>query len=857
MKSNIAKKLILYTILFSSAITLIITAVQLYTEFQYDVMSINEKLQQIESSYDESITRSVWNLDKDQLQVILDGITELPDIIYAKVNTGDDTEIVSSRHASSEIIKSKLDLNYFYNNKNITIGSFTVIASLDDVYHRLLNRLWVILFSNALKTSLVAVFIFYLFSHLVTRHLGKISRFSEQHNALSEQKTLTLDRNTSQHDELDTVVEAINDMHYRLHEKISEINRQKQYLSRTLNSIGDAVITTDNKGLVTRLNPVAEKLTGWSNTDALNKPLKAIFPIIDATTRETIPNPVDTVLNRGETVYLSNHTTLIAQNGQEYQIADSAAPIRDGDTILGMVLVFNDVTEEYKMREALHESEQRLRQLAENLNEVFWLGSPDWNEIIYISPAYEKLWGMSADKLYQNPRVWLESIHPDDQAQILAEIPQQSDNIPACIEFSEYRIIKPDNSILWIKARAYPVYDSDGKAVRIAGIAEDITAKKAADETLRRTQKMNALGKLTGGIAHDYNNMLGVVLGYADLLNDMLEDQPKLQAYVSKITHAGQRGAKLTKKLLSFSKSKSTDIKKLDINTLLRDEQHMLEKTLTARIKLSLILEQNLWPVCLDESELEDAILNMAINAMHAIDKNGQLEITTLNVPASSIEKQGLLLAIGDYVQVSISDSGCGMSESVKEQIFDPFYSTKGEQGTGLGLSQVYGFVSRSGGTIEVHSKLELGSQFNLYFPRYTGEDTARNAAEKSTITRLKNEVIILVVDDEPDLLNLACEILSKHGYQIYRAEHAKQALSIMATTHIDILFSDIIMPDMDGYTLAAEVSKRYPNIKIQLSSGYSGEKNTEQVDNQLSQQVLQKPYTAQTLLKRIQDLLN
>ncbi len=856
-KPSIARLFILYVVVFSSFITVIITVFQLYRDYQADLNIIQTELNQIKTVHLVSLTSALWASNSKLLQTNLEGILEIRDIQFVEIRDKEKIWATTGKIKGKDNLQRNYPMKYRHRDKDINIGSLTVNVSLDGVYQRLYDKVWVILISNGIKTSLVAIFIYFLFYQLVARHLTTISNFSKEHDPLSNNSSLSLDRKNKKHDEFDAVVESINDMHARLNEKISEIDQQKQYLSQTLNSIGDAVITTDDKGCVTRLNPVAEQLTGWTNDEALNQSLKTIFPIINATTREPIANPVDKVLSSGETVYLSNHTTLIAKNGKEYQIADSAAPIRSENKILGMVLVFNDVTEQYLMREALHESEQRLRQLAENLNEVFWLGSPDWKEIIYISPAYEKIWGMNKEDLYKNPRVWIDSVHPEDREQVIEDIPVDPKDITDCINFREYRILKSDGEILWIKARAYPVYDNDGKLIRIAGIAEDITARKHANEIIRRTQKMDALGKLTGGIAHDYNNMLGVILGYAEILDSMVGDnQPEIQSCINEITHAGERGAKLTKKLLTFSRNKSFDVKKLNVNTLLQEQQHMLEKTLTARIKLELKLNENLWSVCLDESGLEDAILNMSINAMHAIESNGTLTIETNNIQINAADRERLDLEAGDYVRISISDTGCGMDGATREKIFDPFYTTKGEKGTGLGLSQVYGFIHRSGGAIEVDSSLAQGSRFTLYLPRYLGEDASKHQSEVKNNSDFKGKETILVVDDEPALLNLMCKILSLQGYQIFSAERAKQALEIMQTKHIDILISDIIMPEMDGYALAAVVQKKYPDIKIQLVSGFSGEHHIDHVDNILTQNLLNKPYKAETLLKKIRALL-
>jgi len=857
MKSKIAQKLIIYTILFSSAITLITTIIQLYTEFQYDIKGIDQSLKQIEISYKKNITQAVWVSDKERLQTILDGITELPDIVFAGVSDENGDTIFSGLIPSPETIDFKTALNYFYNNKIIKIGELSVIASLSGVYTRLLNRLWVILLSNAFKTSLVAVFIYFLFSRLVTKHLTRISQYSKTSDLSSNPESLILDRPSTQIDELDIVVKSINDMHSRLHEQVSEIIKQKKHLSQTLNSIGDAVITTDDKGNVTRLNPIAEKLTGWSNKQALRQPLKNIFPIVDASTREPIPNPVEKVLATGETVYLSNHTTLIAKDGTEYQIADSAAPIINNNKILGMVLVFNDVTSQYKMRETLHESEQRLRQLTENLYAVFWLGSPDWNEIIYISPAYEKIWGKSTQSLYANPRDWVESIHPDDKQQVLNNIPDNINDITDCIEFGEFRINTPDSETLWIKSRAYPIKDAQGNVIRIAGIAEDITERKFANETIRRSQKMDALGKLTGGIAHDYNNMLGVILGYAELLNNALTNQPQLQNHIEKIIHAGERGAKLTKKLLGLSRNKSIDVEKTNINTVLLNEQNMLEKTLTARIKLELNLDENLCPVYIDGSELEDSVLNISINAMHAIKGNGTLAIKTSSKQIGIFEADLLSVKPGKYACLTMTDNGCGMDEKTRDKIFDPFYSTKGEKGTGLGLSQVYGFIKRCGGAISVDSTPAKGSRFSLYFPCYSGNKKQLEHHSSLSSDILDGAESILVVDDEPTLMQLTADMLKLHGYHVFQANNPQQALEIIKSEKINILITDVVMPDMDGYTLASIVQKKYPDIKIQLVSGYAEGYNSDKTNVKLSQNLLQKPYTSKSLLQKIRALLS
>ena len=514
--------------------------------------------------------------------------------------------------------------------------------------------------------------------------------------------------------------------------------------------------------------------------------------------------------------------------------------------------------ERLNAEEALRESEARFRQLAENINEVFWLGSVDWNQILYISPAYEKSWGQNSDALYADAWSWINAVLPEDREQVIADIPQSENEIDDFIEFREYRIQKPDGEIRWIKARAYPIYDDIGKIARIAGIAEDITEYKHQEEQLRRSKKMDALGKLTGGIAHDYNNMLGVILGYAELLSDKLNDQPKLARYVKEIQYAGERNKVLTKRLLSISKHKIIDAESVNINTLLKSQQQLLEKTLTARIKLIYELNNNLWPVYLDKGDLEDAIINMSINAMHAINGNGTLTIQTNNAQINSIDARLLQLEPGDFVTLSITDNGSGMDKESREKVFDPFYTTKGELGTGLGLSQVYGFVERSHGSIKIYSELGHGTQFVLYFPRHDAhKSNTEDHEQKDHNVNFQGREKILIVDDESSLRDLATEILGKHGYTVTCAESGEQALNILENEAFDLMISDVIMPGMDGHKLAAIVRKKYPSIKIQLASGFSDERENIQIDETLKQNMLHKPYTSTALLENIHSLLS
>lgn len=772
----------------------------------------------------------------------------------------------------------------------------------------------------------------------------------------------------------------------RLRHTKNTLVQREQNLAITLNSIGDGVIVTDSSGNISRLNPIAEKLTGWPIAEAKGKPVRKIFNIVDATTRETMLNPVDKVLSTGETVYLSNHTTLIAKDGQEYQIADSAAPIHNGDdNILGMVLVFNDVTEAYRLRKEIAESHNRLRQVMGDMHSMVATLSPE-GAITFVNKKPLSLCGLNAqhvlnqrlwnsfwfnyDKDIQqrvknaclsaakglqvnqdlqmqtlDGPVWIEfGLHPirdelgainllvwegrDISSRKLAEEKLKEeqtlqaltlDNLADAViiidqsgiiqhfnasartmfGYSEQEIIGKNVNLLMDEKHAlehdnylesyyrtsqstiigkgrevsakrktgevFPFQitvvelppSTDGRR-RFVSSGQDLTDRKLHQEMIQRSQKMDALGKLTGGIAHDYNNMLGVILGYCELLEPALSKSPKQKGFLQQVQHAAERGAMLTQKLLSYSRQKPSQSESVNVNQLLISQQEMLEKTLTARIQLILELGQDVKAINVNLGDLEDAILNICINAMHAMPDGGRISIKTRLQELLSRDAEALRLTGGDYVVLSIADTGVGMDKEMQNKIFDPFYSTKGEGGTGLGLSQVYGFMQRSLGAIKVYSEKNYGSRFSLYFPVAQTSNTNKNEdISLKSNENLSGDAAILIVDDEVALLELINEVLSKQGYQTYCAENAEDAMKIIKSKKIDLVLSDIIMPETNGYQLAKRIQQHDPRIIIQLMSGFDDEHEIDDSNHQLHSKQLTKPIKIRALLERVKELLH
>ena len=506
------------------------------------------------------------------------------------------------------------------------------------------------------------------------------------------------------------------------------------------------------------------------------------------------------------------------------------------------------------INQSLSESETRLQDIAFCGGD--WIWEVDLSgRYTYASENVVDILGYYPDEIIgRTPFDLMAAEESERVAAIFAEIVSKQEKITDLDNWGVHR----KGQRICLRTNGVPVFDANGQLTGYRGVDKDVTAQKEMNDLLMRTQKMDALGKLTGGIAHDFNNMLGVIIGYAELLQNNLSVDDKSNKYVHQIYNAADRAKKLTAKLLAFSRKESFNATETDINQLLREDQHMLEKTLTARIRLRYELEVDLWPVCLDRSTLQDAILNISINAMHAITDNGRFTIATQNISLDAEDVSQLDIKQGEYVALSFTDTGAGMDEATRLKVFDPFFTTKGESGIGLGLSQVYGFVQQSGGAIHVSSQPGKGTKIVVYLPHCFSSavgDPVLKTADSSW--DYSGDETILVVDDEEALCGLAEEILIKHGYKVLCAENGKQALEILKTDSVDLLFSDVIMPGMDGYELASRVKKNYPDIIIQMASGFSNKRHESEFNEKLHQQRLLKPYRSKMLLRRIRELLD
>jgi len=399
-------------------------------------------------------------------------------------------------------------------------------------------------------------------------------------------------------------------------------------------------------------------------------------------------------------------------------------------------------------------------------------------------------------------------------------------------------------------------------AERTAALQSEMADRAAAEAQLRQMQKMESIGQLTGGIAHDFNNMLAIVIGSLDMASRKLtgQEHPQIGKYLENATHGAQRAAVLTARLLAFSRQQPLEPQALDANKLVGGMSELLRRTIGETVQVETVLAGGLWRAFADPAQLESAIVNLAVNARDAMPSGGKLTIETSN---SDLDERYARAHVdvepGQYIMVSVSDTGTGMAPVVVERAFEPFYTTKGVgKGTGLGLSQVFGFVKQSGGHVKIYSEIGRGTTIKLYLPRHLG--AAPPAAAEKLVTALPMgvpETIILVVEDEEQVRHMTVDALRELGYTVVQASNANQALEqLRMQPRIDLMFTDIVMPGMTGRQLADEAREEWPELRVLYTTGYT--RNAVVHNGILDQGVafLPKPFTLEQLALKIGDVL-
>jgi len=550
---------------------------------------------------------------------------------------------------------------------------------------------------------------------------------------------------------------------------------------------------------------------------------------------------------RAETLLNEKFSELSASKKETERLLVRADKLR-----MSLLSMFED---EKRAGKKLRESEERFRQLAENINEVFWITDPTMHELIYVSPAYEKIWGRSCASLFASPRDWLEVIHPKDIGRV---VQAAADTINSGSYEATYRILRPDKTERWIHDRGFPVRNAAGEIHRIVGIAEDITERRKLEEQFRQAQKMEFLGQLAGGIAHDFNNILAATVGNVYLAKMDAAGQPALLESLEEISDATVRATELVSQILTFSRQSKPDRVAVKLNDVVMEAGKLLRSSVPAAIRIQLELAEA--PAVLaNATAIHQVIMNLGTNAWHAMrHQTGvlKIEMRVLEVDEDFASTHPDLHP-GRYVQLSVSDTGCGMDGATLEHMFEPFFTTKGVgEGTGLGLAVVHGIMKSHDGGISVHSKPGEGTTFHLFFPVIETEVVAVKN-EDAPIPRGQGEHV-LFVDDEAVLAGMGKRVLERLGYIVTTQTSALEAITAVRDHPggVDLVITDLTMPGMDGVKLGRQLLQLRADLPIIIATGYGGAMMNEKVLELGFRDLLNKPYNVRTLGETLRRVL-
>lgn len=521
--------------------------------------------------------------------------------------------------------------------------------------------------------------------------------------------------------------------------------------------------------------------------------------------------------------------------------------------LVGIVLLFDvyvvfQQVQLYRVRKENAEREQLFRLITENAADLIAVVDVNGNRL-YNSPSYQKLLGYTAEELQQTKGI--EQIHPDDRPKVI--VAAEEAKLSGVGRTVEYRIKHKDGHWVTLESTASVVRNRSGKIEKLVIVNRDMTERKDLQKKLLLSQKLEAIGRLSGGVAHDFNNLLGVILGYSEELQKHVPEGDPYREAIDEIQNAGKRAASLTQQLLTFSRKQVFEPEVLDVQAIVAEAAKMLERLIGEDIKLVIVPGGRIGAVKADRGQIERVILNLAVNAREAMPQGG-----TITIETADVELEGENLALtrgiipGPYVMLKVTDTGCGMDAELQSHIFEPFFTTK-SQGTGLGLATVYGVIRQMGGDISVESELGKGTSFTIYLPRISETVGLVNEAEPAGKIGEEHRTVLLV-EDERALRKLTGRMLLEMGFVVLEAENGRQAIEIAerADTAIDLLLTDVVMPGMSGWELAKRLLAERPKMKALYMSGYTDGVIAEHGAEEAAVSILRKPFTRDELARHV-----
>jgi two-component system cell cycle sensor histidine kinase/response regulator CckA len=618
-------------------------------------------------------------------------------------------------------------------------------------------------------------------------------------------------------------------------------------LRQVVDNMSEAFITIDRDWTITFQNQEGARINGKAPHEVLGRHMWDEWPEVPGSALEEAYRKAWAT---GEPVRFEHR--YYDPGKYDIWLEIQAVPTEEGS--LG--IFYLDITERKKAERRVQESERRFRQLADHSRAAFLLTSPDGERVDYASPYIARLTGHGAEAVRDRPGLLKEAVHPDDRARVEGEVWRA----PTGEAISEYRVTGADGEVRRVSHRRTAVpATADNPEVRVAHIVTDVTEQREIERQLQQAQRMESLGQLAGGVAHDFNNILTVVLGRASLLYLRLEEElgrtdwPEL----ADIEAAAFQGANITRQILSFSRDKLGEPVLVNVNEAVQRSSRLIMGLVGEGVDVSAVLHDDLPPVNIDPVQLDQVLMNLATNAGEAMGGRGTLAIETDAVVVGD-DSAGPGLRPGRYVRIRVQDSGPGIPEEMRERIFEPFFSTRSDSGgTGLGLATCFGVANRAGGAIVAANHAGGGAEFSVYLPAAAGEVVGSDT-DTSSLPPSGGSETLLIAEDQLRLGQLLADVLTAAGYTVHLATDGAEALRILREVGpVDLLVTDMVMPGMSGRQLAREALAIQPDLPVLTVSGYRAGEEVATSRTPAELAFLAKPFGPAELALRIRAILD
>jgi PAS domain S-box-containing protein len=627
-----------------------------------------------------------------------------------------------------------------------------------------------------------------------------------------------------------------------------ERDKAQQYLD----TADVMLLALDVQGRVTSINRKGCDVLGWSESELVGR--SWIETCLPPRVREALSRKFD-ALTSGDLATVEN--PVLTKAGEERLIEWRNRVLRDeAGRVTGTFSSGADITERHAAVEALRTTEERMRFALTNAGVGIW--DMDYTTgVARMSEIQEGLYGFEPGTFGGTFDDFIKGVHPDDRPALLETLEKAT---KAGEDFSTlHRSVWPDGTVRWLSNAGRIHLGENGEPVRGVGISMDVTERRTLEEQYHQAQKMEAVGRLAGGVAHDFNNLLTAILGYCQLLLADLDPLDPRRADVNEIHSAGESAARLTRQLLTFSRKQIIEPRPLHLNDIVTNMRGLLGRLIGEDVEIVVNLRPDLMPVTADSGQMEQIVLNLAVNARDAMPNGGTLTIETANVDFDQhYTNRHFSVKPGSYVVLTVSDTGTGMTPEVQARLFEPFFTTKElGKGTGLGLATVHGIVMRCSGSIDVYSEVGRGTSFKVYLPRGGTSNATDEASLAVGESRAAGETV-LVVEDADGVRYLAKRVLERQGYRVLLSSNADEAVrQFDQTPSIDVILTDVIMPGASGSELVRQLMGRRPDLKVLYMSGYTEDAITHHGVLDPGIAFIHKPFTAETLGRKIREVLD